>query len=217
MTRNKRLLGTNYYSVSQWSGTNPLGLKATLALITSQGNLYASIITLTDYIGCGSDHDINVPSNTTITGGGDTYGVNGQTIYTSPPIGTYLFVVSGENVTFERLKLRGPWIYCDANASVSQVSGIFFLEGANNGLVQFCDVCGFPGAAICFKSTNNVVYGNNIHNNFMIYTNPSGDSETMGYGVLVSDAGQAVIHHNYFNNNQHAIAGGGSDNKYPSL
>ncbi|MBN1990378.1 MAG: hypothetical protein JW783_13330 [Bacteroidales bacterium] len=204
----------NYY-VSKWSNLDPsaLGLKELLAKIIldqQNGVVEKSVIHLIADINSGDASGIRVPAHTTITGGGGAYGENGKAIYTSIPRYKWLFIVVGENVTFERLRLIGPWSSYIANPLYSQSSGVFFDKRANRGVVQFCEVSGFPGVAISFSSVDNIVYGNNIHGNYMIYTKNT-VSETIGYGVLVKDGGQAVIHNNYFDNNQHAIAGGGKN------
>lgn len=205
--------GINYYYVSQWSNgdVNSLGLREVLSKISleqSIGIMTASIIYLTadidiwDY----EKYNINVPSNVTITGGGNAYGESGWTIKGHNPAYTHLFIVRGENVTFERLKLLGPWPHYLGNSEYVLAGGIFFEPNANNGVVQFCEISGFPASATTFRSENNTVYGNNIHDNYMLY-----GPQTMGYGVSVENGGSAIIHHNYFNNNQHAISGGGKN------
>ncbi len=210
----KKVSGTNYYSVTQWSNTdvNALGLKELLAQIVEYQKTnepYYSVIQVNANINCGNATNIEIPSYTTISGSGTSYGVGGKTITAYTPRTCCLFVVNGEYVTIEGLIIKGPWSSYNANSIWSQACGIAFNGNANYGKVQNCDISGFPGAAIIFTSLNNIVYANSIHNNYMIFINARGVDETLGYGVEVKDGGVVEVMYNLFDNNQHSIAGAG--------
>lgn len=202
-----------YYSASTWEE-----LKARLAQITANNG--GGVIEITADINSGRDCRLGIPANTTISGGGSSYGVGGKKIITDLHRLDYLFLANGEYVTIQGLIIVGPYPSASPNWNYAGASGIVFGPTANFGKVQNCDISGFPGAAISISSPgNNVVYANNIHDN--IAKNEysfQGNyvDEVMGYGVMVQDAGCAYIHHNYFDNNRHAISGGGNTEVQPS-
>lgn len=207
-----------YYSVSTWGE-----LKARLAEIAQNNS--GGVINITANIYSDADYGINIPSNTTISGGGTSYGSGGKTITAAYlPRTRTLFLTDGEHVTIEGLKIKGPWPSASPMRCYSGASGIYFGPSANYGKVQNCDISGFPGAATSFRSPGqNEVYANNFHDNIAnnLFDDENAElgyakDEVMGYGVMVSDAGVAYIHHNYFDNNRHAIAGGGDALNQPS-
>ncbi|RPH32430.1 MAG: hypothetical protein EHM93_09245 [Bacteroidales bacterium] len=211
LTPKKNVSRANY-SASTWQE-----LRACLYEI--EKNNSGGVIEITADINSVSDYSINIPANTTISGGGTSYGVGGKTI-AAPylPRKCTLFLTNGEHVTIEGLIIKGPWTSAGSNWNFSGASGINFGPNANYGKVQNCDISGFPGAAISTTcSIGNEVYANKIHDNIAlnVWKNSAGEiilDEGLGYGVMVSDAGYAYIHHNIFDNNRHAIAGGGDAN-----
>ncbi len=135
-----------------------------------------------------------------------------------------LFVIRGDNVLFSGFRLEGPTSEIGAGEERREYGiQIYPFESPdpiNNIEISNMEIFHWSGAGIyvgdntvqaergrLFNTNENAV---RITNNF-IHHNRHGDG--YGYGVDVVGGAYALIAHNVFDENRHAIAGGSSDGK----
>jgi hypothetical protein len=135
-----------------------------------------------------------------------------------------LFVIRGDNVLFSGFRLEGPTSEIGAGEERREYGiQIYPFESPNpinNIEISNMEIFHWSGAGVyvgdntvqaergrLFNTNENAV---RITNNF-IHHNRHGDG--YGYGVDVVGGAYALIAHNVFDENRHAIAGGSSDGK----
>jgi len=147
--------------------------------------------------------EIYVPGGLTITGGRSTTQA-GALIYsnkrdTKPWYKTWnLLRSAGAKITVRGVRLRGPDGSIDDHG---QFVARAFNAGHDDFLIEDSELYNWPGAGVAVGGRNAVVRRNWLHDNIRV---------GRGYGVVVGKTkNAAVIEHNTFRRNRHAIAGSG--------
>lgn len=144
---------------------------------------------------------IVIPAGVTLSGGRGCDGAPGALLYVTERKHDYIFETDGEDVRFTGIRLRG---------AVYDRTTLFDPEGdhySHNGLgarfsgarteIDNNHIYGFTSRNLQTAGTEIHVHHNRLTRSLM---------EGLGYGVSVS--GDALIEHNYFEYNRHAIASG---------
>ncbi|MCA9670577.1 MAG: right-handed parallel beta-helix repeat-containing protein [Myxococcales bacterium] len=151
-----------------------------------------------------TDHkEIAIAGGVTITGGRNGSRA-GALLYsnkrdTLPASKTWnLLRTAGAKVTLSGVRLRGP------DGTIADY-GIFYATGINiahdDGRVEGSELYNWPGAGVAVAAANAVVRKSSIHDNIRT---------GRGYGVVVGKTTTpALIEHNAFRRNRHAVAGSG--------
>jgi len=145
--------------------------------------------------------------------GGRTSRDPGPRLYTTRR-GMDFFVVPGDNVRITGLRIQGPEMGVgggDDNLGRGIVVNSSFHQHVE---IDHNELSGFSGKAIIVSNQGDpegwrTPHNVRIHDNYIHHNQHEGGN---GYGVDVSNGGYALIEHNVFDWNRHAIAGGdGSD------
>ncbi|MCM2465684.1 right-handed parallel beta-helix repeat-containing protein [Methanoculleus oceani] len=112
-------------------------------------------------------------------------------------------IVGGENVRITGLRIEGP--DKDTDWIDEKKIGIYCTH--RNFEVDNCEIWGWNGAAITMVGTggSDMKAGGYIHHNYIHHCQMDG----LGYGIVVSAGGVALVEANYFDYCRHAIAGTG--------
>ena len=154
---------------------------------------------------------MTIPGGVTLASAGSGGGVGGALLYTDQPQVLYeIFKTGGEGVRITGLRIIGPddKIRKDLMTELSG-EGAYYTAPTSAGIsvlhdnivIDRSEIAGFGHAGIKVTDgiNNALITGNNIHHN---------QRHGLGYGVVVINS-QAVIEHNYFDWNRHAISSTG--------
>lgn len=146
--------------------------------------------------------EVGIRDGVTLASGRGQGGSPGGLVYTDE-YPDALFKVYGDGVRFTGLRIRGPRSeYFESDGSLTDASRGLWLLG-DDGLVDNCQVYGWPYAAVSvgaqFTPASAHVHHNSLHNNQL---------QGLGYGVDLLD-GHSLVEHNHFDHNRHAIDGFG--------
>ena len=143
-----------------------------------------------------------------------------------PPDRSSLFIVEGDNVVFAGLRLHGPSPDPIVIGDEHNERGIRIDPSASPLPIQHIEICNmdmfhWSGAAIDVVDTstrdaergrlfNTAEGAMRISNNFL---RENRHGQGWGYGVSIGRGAYALIKHNVFDQNRHAISGDSSDGK----
>lgn len=160
------------------------------------------------------DWYVPIHPGVTLASGRGRNGSLGGLIYTRSTASNPLFTVQGTGVRITGLRLRGPDTeiaptvgpYCGgADARGIAVEADTPVQWSVN--IDNNELWGWPSSAV---SSSNVmgtwVHHNHIHHNRRQMTRSGCRAYGLGYGVVVSNSGYAVIEANCFDHNRHDIA-----------
>lgn len=142
--------------------------------------------------------NLPVQGGVTLASGRGRYGGSGALLYTNQLDTQPLFEVKGPGARFTGLRIRGPdqEIGTDAYARPNSdgIRADYSVEVENSELY------GWTRGAIHVAGGNAYIHDNYIHHN---------RRHGLGYGVVIRKNAYALIEHNLFDANRHAIAGTG--------
>jgi hypothetical protein len=151
---------------------------------------------------------LSVPSGITIASNRGWNGSSGGRIYWSMPATPPRFkhfLVVGNNVTFNGIRLQGPDGRIGTSGSDPLIDGIH-SSGKTGLVVENCEIYDWPYAGIAYYSDRLPGLGSSskayIHHNYIHHCRRAG----LGYGIQVA-ASSALIEANIFDYCRHAIAG----------
>ena len=144
----------------------------------------------------------NISDGVTLASNRGEDGSPGGRIYQTTG-GTQLFRVYGENVRITGLRIEGP----HKDVDVPDPTNVMLFTQSLNLEVDNCEIFGWSDAAIGIAGTSgsDTKTGGYIHHNYIHHNQAAG----LGYGVVLSNGGVALIEANYFDYCRHAISGTG--------
>ncbi|UKJ07653.1 right-handed parallel beta-helix repeat-containing protein [Solitalea lacus] len=152
----------------------------------------SSVIDLTNY------KPITIKAGVKLVSGRGQKGSMGGLLVKSGYENGPIFISGGENILFLGLRIKGPNPTTEKSRNATGIS-----VNHNYVEVRYCELAGWPYAAIEFSHSNN-----GRVNNCLIHHN---QKNGLGYGIVIVSA-SVIIDHNVFDYNRHAIAATGNPN-----
>ncbi len=152
-------------------------------------------------------YNTRIPAGVTLASNRGENGASGGRIYqskqSSPPSPAVLFRVDGQNVRITGLRIEGP----EKNTDSVNYKPIGIYCTQRNSEIDNCEIWGWCNAGINMAGTggSSLKAGGYIHHNNIHHCQMDG----LGYGIVVTAGGVALIEANYFDYNRHSIAGDG--------
>lgn len=144
---------------------------------------------------------LTIPAQVTLSGGGGVNGVGGVVLQTKTMDTPALFVAGGAGVRVTGVRLIGPDPDIGATPYGNPLSRAVRMIRANGSRVDHSELSGWSHAATYLDYSRNIrVDWNSIHHN---------RRTGLGYGTVLVSQSDAVIEHNVYDANRHAIAGTG--------
>ncbi|MFO0555153.1 MAG: VCBS repeat-containing protein [Polyangiaceae bacterium] len=158
-------------------------------------------------IDSGADLDLTgknglvIPAQVTISGGGGDGGVGGARLHTSTKDTPSLFLAGGPGVRITGLRLIGPDPDIGATPYGEPLCRAISASHADGLRVDHSELSGWSHAAVLLDYTRRArVDHDSIHHN---------RRTGLGYGTVLVHQADAILEHNAYDANRHAIAGTG--------
>lgn len=148
---------------------------------------------------------VAIPQFVTLASGRGRGGSLGGLLYTTQATPGGMLRAVGEGVRITGLRIRGHQSeVCPNDDSICGPFSRGIQSSSSTLEVDNCVLTGWTYAAVAINSS----FGTHIHHNFIHHN----QREESGYGIVLESetlGSQALIEWNRFNNNRHAVAGGG--------